>query len=278
VLGLSLLCAAIFYKTDWQASVWAVGIGVACCAPFWLWKLFMVRRSIARTSALTGQQTYVSGDVQGFANTSFAAQPLPKADAPIAQAPKKKSGIGLGWKIRLALIGAGVIFAVLADNWATVDKYFPQLNSVIHSGTPTSQSDFDYHAAHLKEGMTKISEASDACDGKAFKQCQAALLGNKATLLDMRQHLEAFSDGWAKETRERSVPMNCQQAMSEFFTAWRRYLDVEDRAMVLLQSINPDSVDDIKASGPKLDQVSEQEDAATDRLNKAHVGNVCNGY
>ncbi len=283
VLGLSLLCAALFYKTDWQASIWAVGIGVACCTPFWLWKLFMVRRSIARTSALTGPQNYVSGDVQGFehlaSNASFPTQPLPKSDVPIVQGPKKTSGLSLGWKIRLAVIGVAAVFGMLDSNWETIDKYFPQLNSVIHSGTPSSENDFAYHAAHLTEGVSKLSQASDACgNAKAFKQCQVALLGNRATLLDMRQHLQAFSDGWAKETRERSVPMNCQQAMSEFLAAWRGYLDVEDGAMVLLQSINPDSVDDIKAAGPRLDQVSEQEDAARDRLKKSHFGNVCDGY
>jgi hypothetical protein len=245
--------------------------------------MFMVRRSIARTSALIGQQNYVSEDVHGFdnfsSNASFATQPLSKSDAPITQVPKKTSGLSLGWKIRLCLIGAAAVFGMLDSNWAAIDKFFPQLNSVIHSGTPTSESDFDYHAAHLKEGLNKLSVASDACgNSKSFKQCQAALLGNKATLLDMHQHLQAFSDGWAKETRERSVPTACQEAMNEFFAAYRGYLDVEDRALVLLQPINADSGDDIRASGPQLDQISEQEDAATDRLKKVHVGGVCDGY
>ena len=280
VLGLSLLCAAIFYKTDWQASVWAVGIGVACCAPFWLWKLFKVRRSIARTSALIGQENHVSGDVQGFehlaSSAALSTQPLPKSDAPMAQAPKKTSRLSLGWKIRLALIGAVVIFAVLDDNWATVDKYFPQLNSVIHSGTPSSDSDFDYHYGHIKDGWNKL--AALCGEGTTFKECRASLLANKPTLVDMRQHLQAINEGWSKEKRERSVPADCQKAMDHFLGAYEEFLNVKDRELALLQSIDPDSAEDIKASRPRIVAISDQEDTTVAALQKSDLGGVCNGY
>jgi hypothetical protein len=111
IIGLCLLSAAlIFYaaKSDWQTPAWFVGVGIAFCVPFWLWKLYLIRRSVNRTSRMDAQQSL--GDIQGLDNLSQAsnlsAQPTPFTQPATYQAskPKRRGGIGVGWKIRLVAI------------------------------------------------------------------------------------------------------------------------------------------------------------------------------
>ena len=61
--------------------------------------------------------------------------------------------MGLRWKIRLGLIAIGVVWAILDSEWKTIDEYFPKLNEVIHSGTPTSEGDMDYLEGRLQQDM-----------------------------------------------------------------------------------------------------------------------------
>src|SRR5207237_2675264 len=136
-------------------------IGIGCCAPFWLWKFVNVKRSIARTSELSYQQVgMVSGDVQGLqglATQTVAASQTQAAPSSVTyEAPKKTSGIG--WKIKLGIFAIAAIFGVLESQWKTIDKYFPAFNKVLHSGTPTSESDLDYVLAHMGQDIRKLSE------------------------------------------------------------------------------------------------------------------------
>jgi hypothetical protein len=58
LLAIYVIAALILYdsdKTDLQMPLLILGVGTVCLVPFWLWKLFLVKRSIARTFALLGQ-------------------------------------------------------------------------------------------------------------------------------------------------------------------------------------------------------------------------------
>jgi hypothetical protein len=52
-------------KSDWQFPAMTVAVGMVICAPFWMWKVFSVRRSIRRTSNLAESRNLVSGDIRG---------------------------------------------------------------------------------------------------------------------------------------------------------------------------------------------------------------------
>jgi hypothetical protein len=285
IIGLCILSAVmVFYadKSDWRTPAWVVAFGIAWCVPFWLWKSFLVRRSIKRTSELTFQQQgLVSGDIQGLNNnlsqaSSLSAQPTHAVSPVTYEAPKKSSGISLGWKIRLGFFGLFIVIGILDSQWKTVDKYFPQLNKVIHSGTPTSEGDMDYNIGHLQQDEQKLSE--ECPDNMKFKECRASILANKPSLADMHQRVQALVDAWAKEKSERSIPAECQRAMDGRLTAYNQYLRAEDKFFALLQSIDPDSLEGFKASKARLDEVSGEEDAAVNALRNNKVGNLCNGY
>lgn len=54
-LCIFVVMAILFFaedKSDWQFPAMTLAIGMIFCAPFWMWKLFSVRRSIRRTSNL----------------------------------------------------------------------------------------------------------------------------------------------------------------------------------------------------------------------------------
>jgi predicted RNA-binding Zn-ribbon protein involved in translation (DUF1610 family) len=58
LLAIYVIAALILYdsdKTDLQMPLLTLGVGTGCLFPFCLWKLFLVRQSIARTSSLLGQ-------------------------------------------------------------------------------------------------------------------------------------------------------------------------------------------------------------------------------
>lgn len=60
LLAIYIIAALILYdsdKTDLQTPLFILGVGTACFVPIWLWKLFLVKRSIARTYASLGQPT-----------------------------------------------------------------------------------------------------------------------------------------------------------------------------------------------------------------------------
>ena len=126
ILILAILFAIGMYyataKTDWKPSAWILGVIFAVFTPFWLRKYFLVQRSINRT-ATVGPQHF--GNVQGLDNVfhtgtiSGGAEYTPPAQPYV---PKPKGGISLGWKIRLGLIGVGVIWAILDSEWKTIDK------------------------------------------------------------------------------------------------------------------------------------------------------------
>jgi hypothetical protein len=74
IIGICILFAFITYysdKSDWQTAVWSVAVGVACCVPFWVWKYFMVRRSVRRTTIMDARRNL--GDIQGLDNLSQAS-------------------------------------------------------------------------------------------------------------------------------------------------------------------------------------------------------------
>ena len=57
LLAIYVIAALILYdsdKTDLQTPLLTLAVGTVCLVPFWLWKLFLVKRSIARTFTLLG--------------------------------------------------------------------------------------------------------------------------------------------------------------------------------------------------------------------------------
>jgi hypothetical protein len=263
-------------KTDWEPSAWILGVSIALFVPFWLRKYFLVRSSIKRTSTLAAQQHL--GDIQGLDNISQAGSvsgpPLEYTPPATPEAPKNTGGISLMWKIRLGLIGAGVVFAILDGNWKTIDKYFPKLNEVIHSGPPTSEGDMDFLTGRLTEDMKTWS--GTCTDKMDFQECRTRLVANKAVLDDLRMRVNALNDTWLKETSERTVPTQCQTAMKQLLTAYKEYVRVESSILALLESM--DNSDAMKRLQPRFNEVSDQEDAALTLLHDAKMGNVCDGY
>jgi hypothetical protein len=276
LLGILLVVAgAIVYadRSEWQTSVWLVLGGIACCLPFWLWKSFAVRRSIERTN--TANATLNFGNIEGLDNVahagSLSTQPATYTPPP-AQAPKR--GFGIGWKIRLVIIAIALLFGVLDSEWKTVDKYFPALNKLLHSGTPTSEGDMDYLIAHLQEDEKKLSQA---CEKKMeFKECRQHLLAAKPALTDLHDRIQALSEAWTKEKSERAVPSTCLTRMDEFLRVYGRYLAAKDKLFAQLQAM--DTPEHITASKASFAEAAEQEDAAVNALHEASVGNACDGY
>jgi hypothetical protein len=280
IIGLAVLFAVlIFYtsdKTDWKPSAWILGVSVAFFMPFWLWRYFLVRSSIRRTATLGAQQHL--GDIQGLDNISQAGsisgqqtQYIPPAKP---EAPKKTGGISLMWKIRLGLIGIGIVFAILDENWKTIDKYFPKLNEVIHSGTPTSTGDMDYLGGRLQQDVEKWSEG---CPEKmGFQECRSRIIANKPALDDLQLRVTAMNDAWVKEKSERSVPAQCQTEMDQLVAAYKDYVRVEGGILALLESMN--SPDAVKKLQPRFSEMSDQEDAALNALHHVKLGNACDGY
>ena len=140
VIGLFILTAVGAYysdKSDWKAPVWTIAVGIGCFVPCWLWKLFLVWRSINRTSTLIDQQNL--GHVQGLHNLSpssvVSAQTIQPQSNPVSHAPNKGNGFTLGSKIRLGILfGVAIVFGIVDKQWKTIDESFPQLNKVIHAG------------------------------------------------------------------------------------------------------------------------------------------------
>ncbi len=68
-LGIFTFTAIVFFATDrsdWQFPAFTVAMGMVFCAPFWMWKLVSIRRSITRTSNLADPRNLVSEDFQGY--------------------------------------------------------------------------------------------------------------------------------------------------------------------------------------------------------------------
>jgi len=284
-VGILLVCLFIAIigfiadRTSWQFPLVAIAIGIACCAPFWLWKFVNVKRSIARTSELSYQQVgMVSGDIQGLqgaaAQTVASSQTQTSRPAITYEAPKKTSGFSIGWKIRLVVIGIGALFAILESQWKTIDKYFPSLNKVLHSGTPTSEDDLDYVLAHMNQDIEKLSEACP--DQNDFAKCRTFTLAKKPALEDLKQQVQSYKDAWAKEMTEKTVPQACQEGMNGFFVVRTEYIKVESEILSVVQAM--DSQGTIKKLLPRLDELSEEEEKAVKELNAPHIGHACDGY
>jgi hypothetical protein len=271
-----LFAVGMYYataKTDWKPSAWILGVTFAVFAPFWLRKYFLVQRSTNRTASV-GPKHF--GNVQGLDNVSHAGtisrgvEYTPPAQPDI---PKPKSGIGLGWKIRLGLIGIGVIWAVLDSEWKTVDKYFPKLNEYIHSGTPTSEGDVDYLSAHLQQDMEKWGQT---CTEKiSFQECRTRLIANKPILADLSVRVTALNEVWVKEVRERTVSQECQTQMNHILTAYKDYVRVETRIVALIEPIEG-KVEDSKL--PPLNAALDEENKALSELQNLKAPHVCDAY
>jgi hypothetical protein len=283
--GALVVCAFIagvnFFAdhSTWKFSLWVMLGGIACCAPFWLWKFLNVKRSIARTSELSYQQVgMISGDVQGLqgpaAQTVTTTQTSSAPSSVTYEAPKKRSGIGLGWKIRLGIIGVAALFGFLESQWKTIDKYFPALNKTLHSGTPTSESDLDYVLAHMQQDEEKLSE--ECPDQTNFEKCRAHTLAKKPVLDDLKQQLQSYKDAWAKEMGEQTIPAACQTGMSGFFAAKTEYARVETEIISVVEAM--DSKETMKKYLPKLDELSQEEQKAVEDLQAIHIGHTCDGY
>ncbi len=68
-LGIFTFTAIVFFATDrsdWQFPAFTVAMGMVFCAPFWMWKLVSIGRSITRTSNLADPRNLVSEDFQGY--------------------------------------------------------------------------------------------------------------------------------------------------------------------------------------------------------------------
>lgn len=277
ILLLAVLFAVGMYyataQTDWKPSAWILGVTLALFTPFWLRKYFLVQRSINRTASV-GPQHF--GTVQGLDNVSHAGTISAGAEfTPPAQPyiPPPKGGIGLRWKIRLVLIGIGVIWAILDSEWKTIDKYFPKLNEYIHSGTPTSEGDVDYLSAHLQQDMEKWAQT---CPEKiGFKECRTRLIANKPVLADLRMRVTALNDAWVKELGERTVPNDCRTQMNEMLTAYRDYVRVEGNIVALLEPMG-DQVDQSKAQ--LLNAAFDEENKAVAELQNLKSSHACDGY
>ena len=277
ILLLAVLFAVGMYyataKTDWKPSAWILGVTFAVFAPFWLRKYFLVQRSINRTTSVRPQHF---GTVQGLDNFSHAGTISTGADyTPPAQPdiPKPKGGIGLRWKIRLGLIGIGVIWAILDSEWKTIDKYFPKLNEYVHSGTPTSEGDVDYLMAHLQQDMDKWAQV---CPEKiGFQECRTRLIANKPVLADMSTRVTALNDAWVKELGERTVPNNCQTQMNQMLTAYKDYVRVESSIVALVEPMEG------KVEPSKLQPLNvafDQENKAVNELQNLKASHVCDAY
>jgi hypothetical protein len=187
----------------------------------------------------------------------------------------KQSALKPWTKARLIAFGIAALIGLVSSQWEAIDKYFPALNRVIHSGTPTSQDDFDYHAGHIEADEAKLG----ACkEDMTFKQCRDASIAIKPVLDDMHEHFQSMISGWEHEKAERSVPPACQERMDHFLNAFGDYLKVEYRSTALMQSINPDSIESIKAAKPSFDKVENDETAALEQVHKWKPGAVCDGY
>jgi hypothetical protein len=266
-----LFAALIFYadKSDWRTPVWFVGVSIACCVPFWLRKLYLVRRSTARTSEIVFHS-------QGIVSGSINASGLPTEYVPPTtyQAPKKSGVIGRGWKVRLAILAVGGVFAILDAQWKTIDRYFPALNKALHSGTPTSEGDVDYLTGHMQQDEQRLSEGCP--DEMKFPECRLRILAARPALEDLGQRVHTLRDAWEKERTERSVPTDCETKMNELLLALDRYLKIEDRTFEILQSM--DSPETVKKFQPALGAVSGEEDVAVNVLHQVKMGNTCDGF
>ncbi len=278
IIGLSILFAILIYyadKSDLQISAGLVAVSIACCVPFWLWKYSLVRRSITRTTTLNARQSFeTSKDWIISLRHPQVHQPTQYTPPATYEAPKKSSGIGVGWKIRLSIFGIAIIIGILDNQWKTIDKYFPALNKAIHSGTPTSEGDMDYLVGHLQQDEQTLSEG---CTEKMkFQECRTHILANKPALDDLRQRVQALNDAWVKENSERSVPAECQTKMNRLVAALNQYVKVEGNFSILLQSM--DSPEATRKLQPTLDEISGQEDAAVNALHEVKMGSACDGY
>jgi len=280
--GILLLILAILFaigmyyataKTDWKPSAWILGVTLAVFAPFWLRKYFLVRDSINRT-ATVGPQHF--GNVQGLDNVSHAGTISAGAEytrPAQAEIPKPKSGIGLRWKIRLALIGIGVVCAILDSEWKAIDKYFPKLNEYVHSGTPTSEGDVDYLMAHLQQDMEKWAQT---CPEKiGFQECRARLMANKPVLADLTMRVTALNDAWVKELGERTVSNDCQTQMNQMLTAYKDYVRVESNIVALVEPMGG-KVEQSKLQ--PLNTAFDQENKAVNELQNLKASRVCDAY
>jgi len=190
------------------------------------------------------------------------------------------------FKFQLILIYGTVIaivlFVILYSSSQILDKYAPKLNAFLHSGsptaTPTSEGDIDYNIGHLQQDRLKLFETFT--HKKPFKEWRAEMLATKPLLDDMHQRAQALVDAWAKEKRERSVPVECQKVIDGLLTAYNQYLGAEDKTFALLRSIDPDSPESVTASHARLDEALDQNAAAMIALQNTNLnmGEVCNEY
>jgi hypothetical protein len=277
ILILAILFAIGMYystaKTDWKPSAWILGVPLAIFTPFWLRKYFLVKDSTNR-AATPGTQQF--GNAQGLDNVSHAGSISPGAEyTPPAQPyiPKPTGGISLRWKIRLALIGIGVVWAILDSEWKTIDKYFPKLNEYIHSGTPTSEGDVDYLLAHLQEDMEKWGRT---CPEKiGFQECRTRLIANKPVLSDLNMRVTALNDAWVKELGERTISQECQVQMNQMLTAYKDYVRAESNIVALVEPMEG-KVDESKLK--PLNTAFDQENKAMNELQNLRSSHACDAY
>lgn len=185
----------------------------------------------------------------------------------------------VAWCIALAV--------VLSSSWQFVDRHFPRLNKFFHSGSATSESDVDYRVAHLQQDFEAYNKVVDtACpEGASFKDCRKSVLAGRPILNDMKEQYDALLAGWSSEKSERAVPDSCREAMDSYESSLFAYWTIEDQALRLYESVNPDSKESIKSALPRFEEVSHSEDAIIEKLNNSAktVSTVfsrpeCNGY
>jgi hypothetical protein len=153
-------------------------------------------------------------------------------------------------KIGLIAVGLFAFIAVLEESWRPLEKYFPELNRYLHSGTPTTLADWEYFAAHLQSDvkrldalcMADISSLHDERDVVRFvEDCHAQTLAARPVLDDLHDRSRQFRVAWEKEKTDRSVPTECKSATERVLASLDDYLAAEDEEFALWQSVNPDS-------------------------------------
>jgi len=275
ILVLAILFAVGMYyatdQTDLKPSAWILGITIAIFAPFWIRKYFLVQQSTNRTDAVSSQYL---GSVQGLDNVLHAGTIAAGTEyTPPARPDVPKGGIGVRWKIRLAVIGIGILWAILDSQWKTIDKYFPKVNEYIHSGTPTSEGDVDYLIAHLKQDMEKWGQTCP--EGIGFQECSTRLIRNKPVLADLNMRVTAWNDAWVKELGEKTVSHECQAHMNQILTAYKDYVRAESNIVGLVEPMKGE-MDKSKAQA--LNAAFENENKALSELQNLKASKVCDGY
>jgi hypothetical protein len=188
--------------------------------------------------------------------------------------PKAKRAHSTFWKVRLIALFVGLGWACLAANWKTVDKYFPQLNQVLHAGTPTSEDDVQYLMGHLNEDLKTLG---DPCtEDMTFRQCRARIIANKPVVEDLNLRVTKLDEAWTTELKENTVPQSCQAEMGKTLTAYKYFVQTENSEVSMLESMNTDEAE--KNLMQRYNGISGEDDAAWGVIRDMRKTDACKGY